>query len=189
MSRAEVPLRVVLDSLAGRRKVLPGKSKDLQAYWEEEANEYREQFEQLVQAGIPLREDRIRGKLEEAIRYRLGRTPRLSLTNRDISPENIIVDNQRLRLIDPLPLQYDDHAFSGNLLNNFNTLFPSYDRSPRYAKHNFGSYRAQLNGFAEGYLAGYAEGDERVEYSLKVEEFLMLLDLACHHAGLLNGMD
>lgn len=129
MSRAEVPLRG-FGFLGWQEKGLAGKSKDLQAYWEEEANEYREQFEQLVQAGIPLREDRIRGKLEEAIRYRLGRTPRLSLTNRDISPENIIVDNQRLRLIDPLPLQYDDHAFSGNLLNNFNTLFPSYDRSP-----------------------------------------------------------
>ncbi|WP_182914687.1 hypothetical protein [Paenibacillus thiaminolyticus] len=108
------------------------------------------------------------------------------MTNRDISPENIIVDNQLLRLIAALPLQYDDHAFAGNLLNNFNTLFPSYDRSPRYAKHNFGSYRAQLNGFAEGYLAGYAAGDESIEYSLKVEEFLMLLDLACHHTGLLN---
>ncbi|WGU95490.1 phosphotransferase [Paenibacillus dendritiformis] len=186
MSRAEVPLRG-FGFLGWQEEGLVGEIQgDLQAYWQEEANEYREQFEQLVLAGIPLDEDRIRGKLEEAVRYRLGRTLRLSLTNRDISPENIIVDNHRLRLIDPLPLQYDDHVFAGNLLNNFNTLFPSYDRSPRYAKHNFGSYRVQLNGFAEGYLDGYAEGNEAVRYSIKIEEFLMLLDLVCHHTGLLN---
>lgn len=186
MSRAEVPLRG-FGFLAWQEEGLAGEiQEDLQAYWQEESEENREQFDQLVQAGIPLHEDKIRGKLEEAIRYRLARTPRLSLTNRDISPENIIVGENRLRLIDPLPLRYDDHAFAGNLLNNFNTLFPSYDRSPRYAMHNFGSYRAQLNGFAEGYLDGYAEGNEAVQYSVKIEEFLMLLDLTCHHAGLLN---
>ncbi|MBG9794023.1 hypothetical protein ABD76_16530 [Paenibacillus dendritiformis] len=186
MSRAEAPLRG-FGFLGWQEEGLAGEIQgDLQAYWREEANEYLEQFEQLLQAGIPLQEDKIRSKLEEALRYRLGRTPRLSLTNRDISPENIIVDNQRLRLIDPLPLQYDDHVFAGNLLNNFNTLFPSYDSSPRYAKHKFGSCRDRLNGFADGFLAGYAEGDESVAYSVKIEEFLMLLDLACHHAGLLN---
>ncbi|NKI23346.1 phosphotransferase [Paenibacillus dendritiformis] len=186
MSRGEAPLRG-FGFLGWQEEGLAGEIQgDLQIYWHEEANEYREQFKELLQAGIPLQEDIIRDKLEEALRYRLGRTPRLSLTNRDISPENIIVDNGRLRLIDPLPLQYDDHVFAGNLLNNFNTLFPSYDSSPRYAKHRFSSFRYQLNGFADGFLAGYAEGDENVEYSVKVEEFLMLLDLACHHAGLMD---
>lgn len=160
---------------------------DFQAHWKEDTEESWSQFEQLASSGTKLDVNKVRGKLEEIIKFRLKRIPKLSLTNRDVSPENIVVSKDSVRLIDPLPLFYDGDVFAGNILNNFNTLFPSFHKSPRYKKHNFHNYKAQLSGFAKGFLDGYVQEDKELHYSVMAEEFLMLLDLTYNHVTLLNG--
>lgn len=159
---------------------------ELGQYWREDTEGYREQLEQLLNSGISMNADKVRGNLDEILHFRQQRLPKLTLTNRDVSPENIIVRDNSLCLIDPFPLFYDGDVFAGNLLNNFNTLFPAYYRSPRYEKHQFHLYRDQLSGFAEGFLAGYAQGDKVLRYSVLAEEFLMLLDLVTDHVSLLK---
>lgn len=159
---------------------------NFQEFWKKDTEENWSQFDQLLQSGIKLDVNKVKGKLEEILKFRLRRVPKLALTNRDVSPENIVVMANHLRLIDPLPLYYDGDVFAGNLLNNFNTLFSSYHRSPRYQKHQFNRYQDQLSGFAEGFLDGYVQGDQELYYSVKAEEYLMLLDLAYHHITMLD---
>lgn len=159
---------------------------DFLAYWVEDTEGYLESWERLQRAGYGSEAGCVKRMLDEIVRLRLRRTPELSLTNRDVSPENIIICESGVRLIDPVPILYDDFAFAGNVLNNFNTLFPSFYRSPRYERHGFDRYRPLLRSFADGFLEGYAQGDPEIVYALRVEQFLMLLDLTCDHIGLLE---
>lgn len=159
---------------------------DFRAYWVEDTEGYMESWERLQCAGYGSEAAGVKRMLEEIVPFRLRRTPGLSLTNRDVSPENLIICEAGVRLIDPVPIIYDGYAFAGNVLNNFNTLFPSFHRSPRYERHQFDRYRPLLRSFADGFLEGYAQGDPEMVYALRVEQFLMLLDLTCDHIGLLE---
>lgn len=143
-------------------------------------------WERLQRAGYGSEAGGVKRILDEIVPFRLRRATGLSLTNRDVSPENLIVCEAGVRLIDPVPIVYDGLAFAGDVLNNFNTLFPSFHRSPRYERHRFDRYRPLLCSFADGFLEGYAQGDPEMLYALRVEQFLMLLDLTCHHIGLLE---
>lgn len=159
---------------------------DFRAYWTEDTEGYLDSWERLRAAGYAGEAEGVKRMLDEIVPFRLRRTPGISLTNRDVSPENLIICEAGVRLIDPVPILYDGYAFAGNVLNNFNTLFPSFHRSPRYERHRFDRYRPLLRSFADGFLEGYAQGDPEMAYALRVEQFLMLLDLACDHIGLLG---
>ncbi|WP_233455032.1 hypothetical protein [Paenibacillus elgii] len=159
---------------------------DFRAYWVEDTEGYLGSWERLERAGYGIEVVDVKRMLEEIVPFRLRRTPGLSLTNRDVSPENLIICEVGVRLIDPVPIVYDGLAFAGNVLNNFNTLFPSFHRSPRYERHRFDRYRPLLRAFADGFLEGYAQGDPEMVYALRVEQYLMLLDLTCDHIGLLE---
>ncbi|MCM3337492.1 hypothetical protein M3650_02220 [Paenibacillus sp. MER TA 81-3] len=159
---------------------------DHQEYWIQDTNGYWEQFEQFLANDYPCQSGAIKDKLQRIIERRLQSECTLSLANRDISPENITTMNGSIRLIDPYPLYYNGHVFAGNLLNNFKTLFPSYYRSPRYAKHQFHVYQRQLECFAEGFLDGYAQGEREIRMTVLMEEYLMLFDLTVEHMNLLK---
>ncbi|WP_255320077.1 hypothetical protein [Paenibacillus elgii] len=173
-----------LDWKAG--KLAGDHQQDFRAYWVEDTEGYLGSWERLERAGYGIEAVDVKRMLEEIVPFRLRRTPRLSLTNRDVSPENLIICEAGVRLIDPVPIVYDGFAFTGNVLNNFNTLFPSFHRSPRYERHRFDRYRPLLGAFADGVLEGYAQGDPEMVYALRVEQYLMLLDLTCDHIGLLE---
>ncbi|MDQ0175892.1 hypothetical protein [Bacillus chungangensis] len=159
---------------------------DIHQYWKEETEEAWEQFEDLKHSKYAFDASSVMEKIKTITEHRLKTGCTLSLANRDVSPENLIVFQNSLRLIDPLPIIYSGHVFAGNLMNNFRTLFPTYHRSPRYKQHHFHLVKNQLEWFADGFIDGYAQAEMDVRYSVFAEEFLLLLDLAHHHLKLLE---
>lgn len=164
-----------------------GMEEDFAAYWKRDTEGYLEQFDVLARSPFSFDAASVKDRLQAIAERRLQAECKLSLTNRDISPENMIVRHDSLRIIDPLPLIYNGHTFAGNLLNNYYTLFPSYFRSPRYRKHRFDKHAAKLRQFADGFLEGYAQADPLVRESVLAEQYLMLFDLTCDHLKLLEG--
>ncbi|RST59995.1 hypothetical protein D5F11_009885 [Siminovitchia terrae] len=103
----------------------------------------------------------------------------VSLTNQDTSPENLIIHNGRVHIIDPLPVLYSGFVFAGNHVNNYQTLFLTYYKSPRYVKHQFHKHKEVLHALAAGFEEGYTERLVERKRALKIEQFLQLFSL-CH---------
>ncbi|MDZ5610516.1 hypothetical protein U2I54_26770 [Bacillus pseudomycoides] len=103
----------------------------------------------------------------------------VSLTNQDTSPENLIIRDGRVHMIDPCPVLYSGFVFAGNHVNNYQTLFPTYYKSPRYVKHQFHKHKQVLHALAAGFEVGYTDRLVERKRALKIEQFLQLFSL-CH---------
>lgn len=167
---------------------LAGKNKDdIRHHWKSSTESKWKHLDRLKQSGFYLHDiGVIKHTLEEIITTRLGRHAELFLSNRDTSPENIVINQGNLSLIDPLPIIQDKYAAAGNLLNNYNTVFASFYRSPRYERHQFHKYEKELKEFGSGFLDGFSQGDANVEHMVKTEEFLSLLDMTSSHVEILH---
>lgn len=107
--------------------------------------------------------------------------PTISLTNQDTSPENMIIRNGRVHLIDPRPVLYSGVGAAGDFVNNYMTLFPTYYESPRYIKHQFHKHKDVLYALATGFERAYIDSSVERKAFLKIEQFLQLFSLCYSH--------
>lgn len=110
-----------------------------------------------------------------------------TLTNQDMSPENIVIQNEEIRLIDPRPQVHSGLISAANFINNYKIVFPSYSNVPRYQKHHFNLYTSKLHYLAESFREIFIGNNKEREDLLKVEEFLQLLDLCLEHSEHLSN--
>ncbi|MEN1969554.1 hypothetical protein WMZ97_15940 [Lentibacillus sp. N15] len=110
----------------------------------------------------------------------------LSLTNQDTSPENLIIRDGRIHIIDSRPVLYSGFVFAGNHVNNYRTLFPTYDAAPRYQRHQFYKHKAVLHAMADGFEEGYTGGLFERKKALRNEQFLQLFSLCYHNYEVLQ---
>ncbi|MBE1555077.1 hypothetical protein [Sporosarcina limicola] len=148
---------------------------DSQKFMADEKGEFQSEWAQLRDAKLSFERSAIQGKLLGCLENRSISS--ISLTNQDTSPENLIIRDGRVHLIDPRPVLYSGVVFAGNHVNNYKTLFPTYYQSPRYMKQQFHKHKEVLNTLAAGFEEGYTDGLVERKKALKIEQFLQLFSL------------
>lgn len=152
----------------------------------DEVAEYREELQTLLDAPIPFNREQVLRTFDTVVANRRTDEEHIVLTNRDLSPENLLLHNGRLRMIDPVPLAYSNMVFAGNFLNLYREIYPLYHNVQRYARHQYHLYRPQLSALADGFLDAYSDGDPDRRRRIEGEHFFMLVSLAQRHYTLLQ---
>lgn len=137
-------------------------------------------MERLAAAGVVA--EALVPRLEAGLAQRSD-AARLSLVNRDITPENLLVqDAGRPGLIDPVVLLGRGSRWSAWFLFCYRFLLPGLDEAPRYASRQYGRLAPVLAAVADGFAAGYGEAE-----ALELEYLLWLLEEACDCHALLEA--
>ncbi len=155
------------------------------AFMEEENKEILEEdFPYLSQSSYSFDREKIYDKLENCVATRS--ISNVSFTNQDTSPENILLQDNKIRIIDPYPVLYYGHTFAGNFLNNYDTLFIALHNSPRYKKHNFDQVSMKLKAIAQGFMEQYCLQDKETQVLVKREQYVQLFSTTVEHVKMVN---
>lgn len=153
----------------------------------EECEEHLEDYQSICREKPDLADSIVNEALVKAIEIRKAGFQGVQLTNQDASPENLVLDNGKVRLIDPYPIAYYGRGMAGNFMCLYETLFILLSETERYAKNRYADCRSLLRKLAEGFLAGYSEGDRTVICEVRAEQLLQLLDMVYQHQQLMAG--
>lgn len=108
------------------------------------------------------------------------------LTNQDASPENWLVEDGEIRIIDPLPIVYIGEVMAANFMNLYETLFVELSQTERYGKHYFHKCPETLQSIADGFVKGYCGESAELIRKLRGEQMLQVLDSAVRHNQMLT---
>ncbi|WP_214889265.1 hypothetical protein [Exiguobacterium sp. s142] len=170
----------------GLHGVLEG---ELHAFIQEESAEHIADYETLCTVYPQFQDEKVPQALIAATELRNQQVVNISLVNQDASPENILLRDDQVCLIDPYPSLYAPRGMAGNFMNLYETFFLVLSQTERYKKHRFDLCEQQLKGMAEGFLAGYSEGNKAVIREVRGEQLLQLLETAfVHHQLLLKDI-
>ncbi|MCC5803630.1 hypothetical protein [Rossellomorea vietnamensis] len=87
---------------------------DLSAFIRGETDEYREEWESLLESTYSFDKEKVRSTGEELIAARSVEREKIVLTNQDTSPENMIFTSSGVRMIDPFPILYTGTSLAAN---------------------------------------------------------------------------
>ncbi|MBB6452287.1 hypothetical protein HNQ94_000732 [Salirhabdus euzebyi] len=158
---------------------------NISVFMEEENHELLEDLKVFKHASGTLKI--IEAKLKECLQTRNITEKNISFTNQDTSPENILIHHKQIKIIDPFPVLYYGHAFAGNFINNYQTLFLALHNSPRYKKHEFTKVQPILEAVANGFSNSYTGPDKEMGELVKREEFIQLFQTTVDHIRLSEG--
>jgi hypothetical protein len=120
----------------------------------------------------------IADKLHAAQRLR-DRDEPIVLINRDVTPENLTVQNDnRIGIIDPHPYLGNGTRFAAWFIHCYRFLLPAYARTQRYRHNQYDKHTDKLVMIADGFEQGYIEGDERLARHIEAERWLWTLEQA-----------
>jgi len=160
---------------------------DYHSFIEEECEEIMDDYEELSTINPSFKELELQDTLLRICETRLKEISHPVLTNQDASPENWLLDQGEIRLIDPLPILYFGEVMAGNFMNLYETLFVELARTERYGKHRFHGCQGTLQTIADGFVLGYCAGDSHKTRVLRGEQLLQVLDTAVRHMRMLDG--
>lgn len=153
---------------------------------EEENEGTLRSFEMLAASDLPLNQPQVEKALEQALSSR--RWDRISLVNRDLTPENWMGRGGKLTgIIDPVPRLDDGTRYAAFFYHCYTLLLPAYLNTPRYERHATHWKIDTLNAIAEGFLQGYTNGSESLLHSIFLEHLLWLFDEITTHWRILAG--
>ncbi len=145
-----------------------------------EAEQLRQQFDQLASSGLDL----------QAARHSLtlildhDTIQPIRLINGDISTENLIIRRGQLAgLVDPVAELGSGTRYASFFVFCYRFLLPAMSNAPRYERHHFDRSSPVLSAVADGYLQGYG-GDS---VALRMEYFRWLLYAAHQNWQRLNA--
>lgn len=153
----------------------------------EESEEQLADYETLCQVHPELKTEAVEKAIHWAAALRQRRFTMPLLTNQDASPENILMNGTQVCLIDPYPIVYYPRGMAGNFMNLYENYFVSLSATERYRKHRFDVHEAKMKAIAEGFLAGYSEGNTEIVREVRGEQLLQVLESAFSHLQLLEG--
>jgi hypothetical protein len=161
--------------------------RDITKFMQEENEEILADLSVLFQSNYPCNHRSIEQKLKYCLEGRTITDENISFTNQDTSPENILLKNNQIRLIDPFPVLYYGHAFAGNFLNNYESLFIALYNSPRYAKHRFDQVQSKLKAVAKGFINTYTNNDQEIRERVRKEQYIQLINTTVEHLNLVQN--
>lgn len=151
-----------------------------------ECNEVMDDYEELS-AKRPIFESLVlKDALQSICDTRLKEISHPVLTNQDASPENWLMDEGQIRIIDPLPIVYFGDVMAGNFMSLYETLFVEFAHTERYGKHRFHECKETLQSIADGFLKSYCAQNPQLVRVLRGEQLLQVLDSAVGHVRMLE---
>ncbi|MCR8849350.1 hypothetical protein NQ095_13090 [Rossellomorea sp. SC111] len=159
---------------------------DLSAFILEETEEYREEWEALLESSYSFNKEKVSRTGEELIAARSVDREKRVLTNQDTSPENMIFTSSGVRMIDPFPIIYTGTSLAANYVFNYQTLFHALHNTKRHGKNQYHLLIPQLKASAKGFVEGYTNGSKQKWNDLRVEVYLKLVTMTHEHDQLLK---
>ncbi|PFA62799.1 hypothetical protein CN378_17295 [Bacillus sp. AFS015802] len=159
---------------------------ELSAFIREETEEYREEWEALLESSYSFDKEKVRRTGEDLISTRSVDCEKRVLTNQDTSPENMIFTSNGVRMIDPFPIIYSGTSLAANYVFNYQTLFHALHDTKRHGKNQYHLLIPQLKASAEGFVEGYTHGSKQKWNDLNVEVYLKLVTMTYEHDQLLK---
>lgn len=161
-------------------------SSDYKEFIEDECKEVMEDYNELSLKRPIFDNPDLRTAIKKICETRLKAISHPVLTNQDASPENWLIDDGQIRLIDPLPILYFGEVMAGNFLNLYETLFVELAHTERYKKHQFNDCQDILQSIADGFINGYCALNSDSITILRGEQMLQVLDSAVNHVRMLE---
>ncbi|TWT25802.1 hypothetical protein [Planomicrobium sp. CPCC 101110] len=185
----EVPLNV--DGFGylnwSQEKGLQGTIKgDASEFLKEESDEQIADYQALCAAHPEYKDNRVSEAIQLAVAHRKKTFTKPLLVNQDASPENILLNGNRVCLIDPYPSINYPRTMAGNFMNLYETFFISLAHTERYQKHQFKECEENLKMIAKGFIEGYIAGNPQIASEVRGEQLLKLLETAYSHSQLLS---
>lgn len=159
---------------------------DVHEFLKEESKEHLADYQTLCLAHPKFEDSVVSKALQLAVTSRKKAFTKPQLVNQDASPENILIDENGLCLIDPYPSIYYSRGMAGNFMNLYETFFIALSDTPRYSRHQFSTCAAKLKLVAQGYITGYSAGNRQIASEVRGEQLLQLLETAYSHFCLLS---
>jgi len=159
---------------------------DFEAFIEEECQEVLDDYNELSTKRPLFDNSDLKETIKKISETRLTVITHPVLTNQDASPENWLLDNGQIRLIDPLPILYFGEVMAGNFMNLYETLFVELAHTERYEKHRFHECKETLQSIANGFIQGYCAQNPELICILRGEQLLQVLDSAVNHVRMLE---
>ncbi|WP_298827913.1 hypothetical protein [uncultured Planococcus sp.] len=157
-----------------------------EAFLIEESEEHLADY-QALSAVLPEFEDKTLGEaIRMSVELRKQTFTKTLLVNQDVSPENILMNDNRVVVIDPFPSVYYPRGMAGNFMNLYETFFVALADTDRYKQHDFSAVAHILRMIGNGFLEGYSEGDAHIANQVRGEQLLQLLETANIHHQLLS---
>jgi hypothetical protein len=155
--------------------------------WKKENDFYKSILEKLLAAPFDFQTPHVFDGLFHLIENRRTNPQKIALVNQDITPENIIFNNNRVSIIDPYPKLDFDLKYAGYFVFCYKFLLPAYSNAPRYKHHCYDQKRPILSQIANGFISGYIGTDVENSATRLMEEYILwtLLE-AFEHYELLN---
>lgn len=148
------------------------------AVWREMQTAAAKQIDLLTSHAL-FQHEQIAPKVHLAITQSTFAQEPFALVNRDITPENLIAQNNRfIGLIDPVVRLGNPTRFAALFVYCYRFLLAAYNTAPRYATHQFRQFQPLLQEIANGYLDGYTQGDLALLRQIDYAYYLYLLDEA-----------
>ncbi|WP_273852996.1 hypothetical protein [Guptibacillus spartinae] len=153
----------------------------------EETKEYDEELSRLLASEYEFDKKRVEAVGRELISARSLDGERITFTNQDTSPENLIFSENGFKMIDPYPLLSPGVSLAANHVFNYTFLFPLFYNTIRYRKGNYQQSLLQLRANASGFIKAYAAHSSQKQTNLHIEMYLKLLTMAHEHGELLSA--
>lgn len=161
-------------------------SGDAREFLKEESEEHLADYQVLCQAKPMFDDKTVSQTLQLAVDLRKRTFTKPLLANQDASPENILLNGDRVCLIDPFPSIYYPRGLAGNFMNLYETFFIALADTDRYRKHRFSACANKLKRVAKGFIDGYSDLNAQVAAEVRGEQLLQLLDTAYNHVQMLS---
>ncbi|WP_117160962.1 hypothetical protein [Paraliobacillus sp. X-1268] len=160
--------------------------------WENDNNNYLMVLESLNESRLSFNRGIVNRKIKKLIGNRRNYAQTISLVNRDITPENLILHSGRVSIIDPLPKLDFDLKFAAYFVFCYQFLLPSYSNVPRYLHNAYEENKGILGEIAEGFKQGYFYSFSKDEYIVQekrlMDEYILWMLLETYeHYEILNN--
>ncbi|PEY73223.1 hypothetical protein [Bacillus thuringiensis] len=126
-------------------------------------------------------------RLQELFKVRQVHKEHKKLVNIDPKPENILMENGKMSLIDANPVLQNGTICAGLIMNTYQSVLPNYSNSPRFTRLGYDRNVVKLRTIGDGFLKGYTNGDANAVFRVRIEQFLYLLSELGEHLVEVNN--
>lgn len=154
--------------------------------WQVDNDYYLSILNSLSTSDLIFNREKVGDMIFNLIENRRKKQQKIALVNQDVTPENIILNLEKVSLIDPFPKLDFDLKYAGYFVFCYKFLLPAYSNTTRYQKHAYNQYSKKLSRIADGFINGYILNNENLYKRIVDEYILWTLLEAYEHFEILN---
>lgn len=166
-------------------------SRNIDELWQEENEHVLTVLNTLIHSNLCFNKEKVGQYIHALLENRRTQVQNISLVNQDVTPENLILSNEHIAIIDPFPRLDFDLKYAAYFVFCYKFLLPAFSNAPRYINQAYQEKDNVLNAIADGFIHGYffdVDEDEFITQSRRLldEYTLWVLQEAYEHYDILN---